>query len=120
MKERDERTRADSAGLRSADLDRDAQRPGDRPGEPGDALDIHPPARTLSGATPEATVDFAEGRLTLAVRRGNTTVLQPSALGVAAADQDAIQYGYPSLFNVDDSWLLVLESDLDATTAAPG
>jgi alpha-glucosidase len=31
------------------------------------------------------------------------------------ADQDPIEYGYPSLFKVDDTWLLVLESDLNGS-----
>ncbi|SMC86523.1 glycoside hydrolase family 97 protein [Kibdelosporangium aridum] len=31
----------------------------------------------------------------------------------AVADQDPVEYGYPALFKVDDTWLALMESDLD-------
>src|SRR5690349_22508800 len=37
---------------------------------------------------PEALVRLDQGRLSLTVRRGGTTVLEPSALGIRTADAD--------------------------------
>ncbi|MEV4319376.1 glycoside hydrolase family 97 catalytic domain-containing protein [Actinocrispum sp. NPDC049592] len=47
--------------------------------------------RIAGPAQPEANVDLADGRLTLSVRRGSTTVLEPSALGIETAHGDFTQ-----------------------------
>jgi alpha-glucosidase len=51
---------------------------------------LTPPTRALT-AQPEAAVDLANGHLTLTVRRGGTTVLEPSALGIETAQGDFTQ-----------------------------
>ena len=46
------------------------------------------PGQAFAGATPEAHVALNQGKLTLSVTRGATTVLEPSALGVETAEAD--------------------------------
>src|SRR5262249_47297957 len=73
-----------------------------------------PAAITVTGEASEFAVPSAARAVLLPYETGRDdyeNVHVHTTVGAAAA----IQYGYPSLFRVADTWLLVTESDLDGT-----